>query len=56
MSLEVKKCPKCKEEKTLQEYYRRTDSRKNQTYCKPCMRNYNIERNKIIKQRKKGWW
>tara|TARA_Y100001963_G_C6608772_1_gene366046 strand:+ start:152 stop:322 length:171 start_codon:yes stop_codon:yes gene_type:complete len=52
-----KKCPRCKEEKTLDEFYRRKDGiSKNQSYCTPCMKQYNKEKWKKQKEKKKGWW
>ena len=53
----MKKCPRCKEEKTLDEFYRRTDGiSKNQSYCSPCMKSYYKERWEKYKKRGKGGW
>ena len=52
-----KKCPSCKEEKSEEEYYRRSDGiNKNQTYCKDCMKAYNKERWAKYKKRGKDSW
>jgi len=40
--MESKKCPRCKIEKSLDDYYRRQDvGHRRQTYCSPCMKDYN---------------
>ncbi len=56
MSSEVKKCPMCFKIKPLSNYYTPKDYRKAQTYCKPCMKEYNSHRAKILKQRKERGW
>ena len=52
-----KKCPRCKEEKSEEEYYRRSDGiNKHQSYCTPCMKAYNKERWAKYKKRGKEIW
>ena len=52
-----KKCPRCKENKTFEEFYKRADGiSKNQTYCKVCMKQYNKERWAKYKERGKNSW
>ena len=54
MTLESKKCPKCKLV-VPKSMYSKSQYRVN-AYCKPCMAKYNKQRNKIREQRKKGGW
>ena len=56
MTLAYKKCPMCFKEKPLGDYYKPKDHRKAQSYCKPCMKKYNSNRTKILKQRKGRSW
>jgi hypothetical protein len=57
-NMEYKRCPRCKVEKSLDDYYRRQDAtHKRQTYCSPCMREYNKQKYKKFKKRKgDAWW
>ena len=50
----TKKCPKCKEHVLLKNYSKNQANRG--AYCKPCMKEYNKQRNKIRQQRKVGYW
>lgn len=50
-------CPRCKKEKSKDEYYRRQDaSYLKQTYCIDCMKSYNKERYAKYKKRKNAWF
>tara|TARA_R100000808_G_scaffold22989_1_gene50485 strand:+ start:843 stop:1013 length:171 start_codon:yes stop_codon:yes gene_type:complete len=55
--MESKLCARCKKDKTLSEFYRRTDGiSKNQSYCSDCMKAYNKERWAKFKKRSKNNW
>ena len=57
-NMEYKKCPRCKIEKSLDDYYRRQDAGyKKQTYCITCMKDYNKDKYQKDKKRKgDAWW
>jgi len=52
--MSLKQCPKCKKQ-VPESGYSRSQYRVN-AYCKPCMAQYNRQRNEIRKKRKKGGW
>tara|TARA_Y100001973_G_C5200866_1_gene337526 strand:+ start:2910 stop:3194 length:285 start_codon:yes stop_codon:yes gene_type:complete len=51
--MKFNKCPRCKKEVPESQYSK--NQFKTNSYCKPCMSSYNKERNKIRKQRLKGF-
>ena len=54
INMSLKQCPKCKKQ-VPESGYSRSQYRVN-AYCKPCMAQYNRQRNEIRKKRKKGGW
>lgn len=58
IDMKFKRCPRCKVEKSLDDYYRRQDAGyRKQTYCIVCMKEYNKKKYQKDKKRKGGaWW
>ena len=56
--MKYKTCPKCKVEKSFNDYYRRQDAgHKQQTYCISCMKEYNKKKHQKLKKLKgNAWW
>lgn len=44
-----RRCPRCKTEKPLDEFYRRRDDKNASVYCKPCTNAQTIERQQRLK-------
>lgn len=47
----MRRCPRCKTEKTLDNFYNRRNSVGNSTYCKPCTTDQTVERQRALKEK-----